>query len=251
MSLSIDAWHQRYQTQASWTRSVREHILQEYYSRSPNRVLDLGCGTGALIDDFRFIPPENIYGLDISLDNLKFAQTEYPLTGFTAGDAHFLPFHDDAFDFAFCHYVLMWVDNPAAVISEMIRVTQKGGIICAFAEPDYGGRIDYPEVLTKLGFLQEAALIRQGADPRMGRKLSGLLYTAGLSDINVGVIGANWRENASENDSESEWQMLINDLEGHVPKNEIKQMREIDIEARMDQSRILYVPTFFAYGRVK
>ncbi len=41
---------------------------------------------------------------------------------------------------------------------EMVRVTRPHGFVLALAEPDYGGRIDYPSELSTIGNWQiEAA----------------------------------------------------------------------------------------------
>jgi SAM-dependent methyltransferase len=61
-------------------------------------------------------------------------------------DRHTLPFQP-VFDVTFCHFLLLWVSNPEKVVAEMGRVTRPGGSV-RLAEPDYGGRIDYPESLS-------------------------------------------------------------------------------------------------------
>ena len=74
----------------------------------------------------------------------------------------------------------------------MRRVVQPGGWVAALAEPDYGGRIDYPDALAALGWKQAAAVHAQGADIYAGRKLAGWLGQAGLKDIQVGLLGGQW-----------------------------------------------------------
>ena len=78
----------------------------------------------------------------------------------------------------------------------------------ALAEPDYGGRVDYPDTLARLGGLQTEAIRKQGADPETGRKLGWMFAQAGLSEIEVGVLGGQWRAELSENEWELEWQVL-------------------------------------------
>ena len=251
MSLSIDAWHGRYLTQASWTKPIRDYILRKINPQPGSRILDVGSGTGALMGDFETIHPGTLVGLDISLENVQFAKNLFPNAHFTGGDAHFLPFRDAVFDLCYCHYLFMWVENTGKIVKEMTRVTKKGGSICAFAEPDYGGRVDHPEDLSRLGVLQEESLYKQGADPRMGRKLSAVFSEAGLEDVTTGVIGAEWIAESSFIDVDSEWQMLYSDLEDTVPAVELERLREIDRIARVDRSRTLYVPTFYAIGKVK
>jgi len=79
------------------------------------------------------------------------------------------------------------------VLSEMRRVVRPGGWCSQWLSQDYGGRIDYPEDLTHLGELQETALRHQGAETRLGRRLSALFHTAGLQEVETGVLGGQWR----------------------------------------------------------
>ena len=94
----------------------------------------------------------------------------------------------------------------------MRRVTRPGGWVLAMAEPDYGGRIDYPEDLIYLGELQETALRRQGAETRLGRRLSALFHAAGLQEVETGVLGGQWRDAPSLEDLAREWEVLEVDL---------------------------------------
>jgi hypothetical protein len=132
----------------------------------------------------------------------------------------------------------------------MARVTRPGCAVLVLAEPDYGGRIDSPAELTILGKLQTEALRRQGADPETGRKLASLLRDAGLKDIEIGVLGGQWRGNTSVNNWQSEWEILANDLQDLLSAQELARLRVKDITARQSGERILFVPTFYAWGRV-
>ena len=63
----------------------------------------------------------------------------------------------------------------------MVRVTHPGGFVLALAEPDYGGRIDYPTELSQIGDWQKNALKQQGANPLMGRELRSIFSHAGIN----------------------------------------------------------------------
>jgi hypothetical protein len=130
----------------------------------------------------------------------------------------------------------------------MIRVGKPGGFTLILAEPDYGGRIDYPESLQELGKMQAKSLKRQGADPNSGRKTAKWLYEAGLKDIEVGVLGGQWQGKHAHSLWESEWQILESDLENILSKDKLKTYKEIDKAAWEDGSRVLFVPTFYAIG---
>lgn len=47
---------------------------------------------------------------------------------FIIGDAHYLPFADDSFDYVFCSHLLEHVADPAAVLGELQRVARGGYI---------------------------------------------------------------------------------------------------------------------------
>ena len=105
-----------------------------------------------------------------------------------------LPFAGGQFDSVYCHFTLLWVADPLRVLCEARRPLQTGGWVLALAEPDYGGRIDYPETLAETGRLQAESLRRQGADIQLGRRLRALFHQAGLRNIESGVVSGQWRE---------------------------------------------------------
>ena len=133
-------------------------------------------------------------------------------------------------------------------------MTNPGGAILVLAEPDYGGRIDFPEELTILGEWQQAALRQQGAEPLIGRQLAALLHQADLQKIEVGVIGAQGISPPSESELRSEWEVIRSDLEYLSLNSEQVQLAESlkqsDLNAWASGERTLFVPTFYALGWV-
>jgi ubiquinone/menaquinone biosynthesis C-methylase UbiE len=244
--LSVPDWHKRFIQQAEWTKGIRHYLFEKIHFDKTKAILDVGCGTGAILPEL----PKNgiVHGLDIDHERLIFAQINHKNVPFICADAHQLPYRDNIFSIVLCHFLLLWVASPEQVIREMMRVGKPGGFILILAEPDYGGRIDYPDSLQKLGKIQTNSLKRQGADPNSGRKAAKWLYEAGLKDIEVGVLGGQWKAMHSHNLWESEWQILESDLETILPKGKLKKFKEIDKVAWEDGSRVLFVPTFYAVG---
>ena len=119
----------------------------------------------------------------------------------------------------------------------------------ALAEPDYGGRIDHPPILAQLGIWQEAALRGQDADPLIGRKLASLFTSAGIQEIGFGVLGGEWNLPFAEVERQTEWKVLLSDL-GELDKAELRELRRLDEIAWERGERVLYVPTFYAWGQV-
>lgn len=249
MGLSED--HQRYTVQARWTESLRAYLLNRAGIPENARVLEVGCGTGAVANTLDAYTKRPIFGLDIAFDSVRFAQKSGPFNRFTCGNALRLPFAAGAFDVVCCHFLLLWVKDAQAAVTEMARACRRGGAVIAFAEPDYGGRVDYPQEMEEAGRLQALALARRGADPNMGRRLAGLFNAAGMTEVETGVMAGQWSGQIAQDEWESEWQTLERDLTGLAPKSQRAAWREADRRAWAEGSRVLFVPTFYALGRKK
>ena len=145
---------------------------------------------------------------------------------------------------------MLWVTDPEQVLREMHRVTVPHGWVACLAEPDYGGRIDYPAELGPLGHWQSEALMRQGAVPEIGRQLMDLLHAAGLAKIEGGVLGAEWTSAQIAEWDTTEWETLRRDLTNGQHARQLERLEAVDRRARQEGRRVLFVPTFYAHGRV-
>jgi len=244
--MQTSEWHKRFCEQAEWTRSMRRYLFSQIQIEPGARVLEVGCGTGAILAELT--SNAVIHGMDINFEYLSLAQKSAPTARLACADAVWLPYADASFKAACCHFFLMWVD-AAAALREMYRVTSFGGWLMALAEPDYGGRIDYPDELSEIGRLQKDSLSKQGAQPEMGRRLPGLFYEVGLHEIRFGIIGAESTGERTPTYPQSEWQVIESDLKDTVEEDRLAQLRKVDIDAMTKGERVLFVPTFFAMGR--
>lgn len=255
MSLSTADWHQRYIQQARWTKDLRQKIFSYPWFINSQYVIELGCGTGAVLEEIIPFHKRCLIGLDIDRDPLSFASTSNSSFKLVQGDAFITPFSSSTFDLSFCHYLLLWLENPALVIQEMVRITKPGGWIIAFAEPDYGGRIDYPNELENLAKIQSNSLIQQGANIYIGRILKSLFIQAGMTEVVCGILGAHWSV-SNPSDIAIESQVLLSDFNSIDKSSESMSLdryiylQQIDQRAWQDQTRILFVPTFYAWGKV-
>jgi hypothetical protein len=143
--------------------------------------------------------------------------------------------------------VLLWLEHPEIAVHEARRVTKPGGAVIAFAEPDYGGRVDFPTEFTQLGEWQCEALKAQGADPHAGRRLPEIFHDARLRNVQTGVLGAEWTDDQKSDDLE--WEVIEHDLAGRVDAAELAKYRELDGNVRDVGERVLYVPTFYAWAK--
>jgi ubiquinone/menaquinone biosynthesis C-methylase UbiE len=238
-------WHTRCSQQAKWTRDLRAYIFDKIKLDDATRVLEVGCGTGAILSELpsRF----SLHGLDIDPAALVQCKIHAPAASLIRGNALQLSYSDKSFDVVYCHFLLLWVRDPLQALLEMKRVTRPGGNIIAFAEPDYSNRIDRPAELIPLGKWQTEALKKQGADPRFGARLAESFFQAGIQIIETGAIQGGENE-ASPEEWELEWTVIESDLAGSVPDEDIQKMKLLDKAARERGERVLHVPTHFAWG---
>jgi SAM-dependent methyltransferase len=243
--------HQRFLQQAGWTKAVRQRAFLQFGLGGLARILEVGSGTGAITDELRRASSGIVIGLDRDPNANAFAHASDRQTVCVTGLGERLPFPPNCYDLTCCHFLLLWVADPLAVLLEMNRVTRPGGGVLCLAEPDYGGRIDYPDSLSELGVLQEGALQAQGADTRLGRRLRILLHQAGLTDVEAGVLGGEWADSEAEarGERDLEWQTLADDLTDRISTAELRRMQSEFARAHNEGSRILFVPTFYGWGR--
>jgi ubiquinone/menaquinone biosynthesis C-methylase UbiE len=252
MSLTIEQWHQRYQQQARWTYDLRFYLYRKCQIHPASKILDVGCGTGILEKELSDSFSANTYGVDFNFKTLRYACSYAPKSFYTAGDGSSLPYPGAFFDITLCHFLLLWVENVQSVLDEMVRVTKPDGYVLSLAEPDYGGRIDFPDDLAQVGSWQNKALKNQGANPYIGRQLSSLFAKAGLSNMEVGVLGAQWRNGSSDQEHELEWRVLASDLENNPEFiRQTEQIKALNLASIKARERILFVPVFYALGKVR
>jgi ubiquinone/menaquinone biosynthesis C-methylase UbiE len=245
MPFSTADWHRRYQQQAGWSKTVRDHFFLNLNLPDQAFILEVGCGTGAVLADYSKNPSITTFGLDLDCTALQFSHNEDPSVIFTCGNTNALPYTNASFDLTFCHYLLLWLKNPLSAIEEMKRVTRPGGSVCAFAEPDYGGRIAYPDELAKLTDQQTRSLIQQGANPSIGRQLRHLFTQTGLKNIQTGVLASEW--NASSRSMETEMEILANDL---ALLGDDQNSAKAIPNTQFPRDCIYLIPTFYACGQV-
>lgn len=239
-------WHRRYLQQARWTRDLREYLFRRAGLTHDSRVLEVGCGTGAVLSEL----PEDAepHGLDLDPAALAQCRIHAPRSSLVQGDALRLPYADKAFDIVYCHFLLLWVKDPLGALLEMKRTAGAGAHIFAFAEPDYTARVDRPPQLAPLGRWQADSLRRQGADPGLGARLAELFFQAGIPLAETGTL-RNTESVLSPEEWEAEWAVLESDLAGAIARDELERMKRLDRQARARGERELHVPTYFAWGR--
>jgi len=240
-------WHARYLQQANWTRDLREYLFHQAGLDNARRVLEVGCGTGAILRELE--TAASIHGLDLNPDSLAECRIHTPNVTLTCANGLALPYPNQTFDITYCHYFLLWVHDPLQALREMKRVTRQEGHILALAEPDYFARVDQPDKLKILGEWQRESLKSQGADPGFGARLAETFFQAGIKIRETGTI-QRARKDPTATDREMEWAVIETDLAESVSDEEIQKMKRIDEQAWQQGKRVLDVPTYFVWGQI-
>ncbi len=111
---------------AQLIKSVSMHL-----EREPQQILDVGTGTGALLECFKAkYPYATLAGVDIAHNMCLRAQQKLgPGCHIVNGDAECLPFSAASFDLVISASMLQWVNNLSVALYEMRRVAKPGGNI--------------------------------------------------------------------------------------------------------------------------
>lgn len=150
---------------------VERAILDAVGSRSIPALLDIGTGTGRMLE---LLGPQSNHGIgvDLSREMLAIARTKLDAAGLhhcgvQLGDLHDLPFGPNAFDLVAVHQVLHLLDDGRHALHEARRVLKPGGrlMVVDFAPHDHESLRDQ-HAHRRLGFandvmdawLQEAGL---------------------------------------------------------------------------------------------
>jgi ubiquinone/menaquinone biosynthesis C-methylase UbiE len=175
--------------QALETAEERIPLYLKIGIKDAGKILDVGCGSGMVTRDIAHLTKGKVIGIDGSKEMINVAKKvlkNYKNVELKIGNAEGIPFDDDFFDIVTCNLVLMWAGNPQRVVNEMARVCKPGGKVLASLEPDYGGKLHYPEDQKIDPIFAGKAIRKRGGDPHIGRKLRLLFVRAGLKTV-VGI----------------------------------------------------------------
>ncbi len=115
ISLRYSKWAERFR----WYYRIFAYSLKAYVK--PDRVLDVGCGTGLFIDELKKVfPRSEVLGIDISPDMCSISKC-------VLGDALLLPFKSSTFDLVTMMFSLH--DTGLKAIDEAYRVLKPGGVL--------------------------------------------------------------------------------------------------------------------------
>jgi SAM-dependent methyltransferase len=176
-----------------WSRRLAPAFLAFTGARDGDRVLDVGCGTGALAAAVAAaLPASAVTGVDPSaafVDHAA-AQVRSARVRFEVGDAQALAFGDGVFDHVMSMLVLNFVPDHHRALGQMRRVARPGGVVSACVW-------DYGAGMQMLRFFWDAAVALDArAEPKDERhmkvtgegQLAALWNQAGLAKIQEGSL---------------------------------------------------------------
>lgn len=188
-----------------WNRDFLALLGQRWGLEKVNTVLDVGCDLGHWGQTLADILPRwaKVTGIDREDKWVEGARSRVQALNmadrfnYQSGVASELPFEDATFDMVTCQTLLIHVQNPLAVIKEMLRVLKPGGLLVV-AEPnnlassllfnsvtcEYSIERVCDRVRFQLLCERGKAALGEGNNS-IGDLLPGYLATAGLNNIQV------------------------------------------------------------------
>ncbi len=154
------------------------------------RVLDVGCGPGALTAELvQRVGAASVDAIDPSPSFVEACATRFPGVGVRVGHAEQLPFADESFDRAAAQLVVHFMSDPEAGAGELRRVLRPGGVAAACIW-------DADDGMQMLGVFRDAAMDTLPHLPhethaiRFGREgeLTELFDGAGFAEVVETVI---------------------------------------------------------------
>ena len=129
-------------------------------ARAGERILDLGCGTGALTAELAASGAE-LLGVDRSPEMIAEARKKFPHLRFEVCDARTLQFSNE-FDAVFSNAALHWIPEAERVIHGVARALKPGGRFVA----EFGGKGNVRNVVTAIDTaFAELGISANGANP--------------------------------------------------------------------------------------
>lgn len=162
-------------------RAMLEDYLADLSPPDGARVLEVGCGTGAVSRAIaELLPVREVVGVDPSPVFIERAQaaSESPAVSFERGDARRLRFEDGAFDAVVFHTALCHIPGPQSVLAEAARVTAADGRLAVF-DGDYVTTTVATYDSDPLQACVDAAVGSLVYDPLLVRRLPALAREAG------------------------------------------------------------------------
>lgn len=127
MSVSYDTIAADYAVHRSVHPEILRRLVALCDTKSPSRVLEVGCGTGNYVNSLAALNSAQCSGLDPSSKMLDVARRKNTPVAWVQGSAEALPFPNGSYDFVYSVDILHHVQDRGAFFREAFRVLAGGG----------------------------------------------------------------------------------------------------------------------------
>ncbi len=102
-------------------------IINALQPLSQDRILELGCGSGVVLDSLEKMGCTYLVGLDWLITSVRLAAEKSQSVMLVRGDATHLPFEDSFFDKIYAQHLIEHFADTVTVLSEWRRILKPGG----------------------------------------------------------------------------------------------------------------------------
>ena len=168
---------------------LAEEFVELLGLRVGQRVLDVGCGPGALTAPLvRLLGLPAVAAVDPSESFVSAIRTGIPGIDVQRAAAEQLPFADNQFDAAVAQLVVHFMTDPVAGLTEMARVTRRDGVVAACVWDHAGGTGPLAVFWRAVNAIDPDVRDESGLAGARAGHLVELFERAGLSDVQSSVL---------------------------------------------------------------
>ncbi|WP_372574392.1 class I SAM-dependent methyltransferase [Ruegeria jejuensis] len=179
---------------------ILDLVVQRAGLQPGERVIDIGCGTGAsLLAAAELVGPTgDVLGLDIAKPFLERAAARAVQAGLAnvsvrEGDAQVAPFDGPSRDVMISRFGMMFFADPQAAFANLARALRTGGRMCFAAWGGFSGnpwfRLPFEAAADRLGTPPPADPDAPGPMAFQNvERVTGLMRAAGLRDVRCDVV---------------------------------------------------------------